>query len=70
MVTQLQRRYVVDDQGRRVAVIVSIDEYEALVRGQKREEKPPQAFSFSDLVGKLEWAGDPLAVQRRLRDEW
>lgn len=25
---------------------------------------------FSALIGKLEWRGDALAEQRRLRDEW
>lgn len=27
-------------------------------------------YDFSDLVGKLEWKGDAVAEQRRLRDEW
>ena len=29
-----------------------------------------QRYDFSDLVGKLQWQGDALAVQRMLRDEW
>ena len=31
-----------------------------------RKPKP----DFSDLVGKLEWQGDAVKEQRRLRDEW
>ena len=31
-------------------------------------EKPN--YDFSDLVGKLEWNGDAVKEQRRLRDEW
>lgn len=27
-------------------------------------------YNFSDLLGKLEWNGDALHEQRRLRDEW
>ena len=33
------------------------------------EEK--RKYDFSDLVGKLQWkGGDPVAFQRRIRDEW
>ena len=31
-------------------------------------EKPK--YDFSDLVGKLQWNGDAVKEQRRLRDEW
>ena len=34
--------------------------------GKPAEKK----YDFSDLVGKLEWKGDALAEQRKLRDEW
>ena len=27
-------------------------------------------YDFSDLAGRLSWAGDALAEQRKLRDEW
>ena len=27
-------------------------------------------YDFSDLAGKLEWKGDAVTEQRRLRDEW
>jgi len=33
-------------------------------------DRPPRAYDLSDLVGRLTWSGDPLAEQRRLRDEW
>ena len=32
------------------------------------DEKPK--YDFSDLVGRLEWNGDAVKEQRRLRDEW
>ena len=33
--------------------------------------KPPGGgYDFSDLVGKLQWSGNALDEQRRLRDEW
>jgi len=34
------------------------------------EGPPKKKYDFSDLVGKLEWEGDALAEQRKLRDEW
>lgn len=34
------------------------------------EEESQQKYRFSDLVGKLEWDGDPVAEQRAIRDEW
>ena len=27
-------------------------------------------YDFSDLAGKLEWKGNAITEQRRLRDEW
>ena len=27
-------------------------------------------YDFSDLAGKLKWHGDPVKVQRELRNEW
>jgi hypothetical protein len=29
-----------------------------------------QRYDFSDVAGRLQWAGDAVAEQRRLRDEW
>ncbi len=33
-----------------------------------KEEKTK--YDFSDLVGKLQWNGDAVKEQRRLRNEW
>ena len=33
-----------------------------------REE--PKNYDFTDLAGRLQWSGDAVAEQRRLRDEW
>lgn len=27
-------------------------------------------YDFADLCGKLTWTGDPVSVQRKLREEW
>jgi len=27
-------------------------------------------YDFTDLAGKLQWSGDAVAAQRKLRDEW
>jgi hypothetical protein len=34
------------------------------------KEHSNKKYDFSDLVGKLEWKGDSVAEQRKLRDEW
>ena len=34
------------------------------------EEKETKKFDFSDFYGKLDWEGDAVAEQRKLRDEW
>ncbi len=37
---------------------------------EELNEKVIKKYDFSDLIGKLEWEGDALAEQRKLRDEW
>jgi len=32
--------------------------------------QPGLKHDFSDLVGRLEWRGNAVAEQRKLRDEW
>ena len=34
------------------------------------EEKVAKNYDFSDLYGKLDWEGDAVTEQRKLRDEW
>lgn len=34
------------------------------------QEVKNQKYDFSEFVGKLQWKGDAVAEQRRLRDEW
>jgi len=29
-----------------------------------------QKYKFSDIAGKLEWQGDAVQEQRKIRDEW
>ena len=33
-------------------------------------QKNAKQYDFSELVGKLDWQGDALAEQKKLRDEW
>ncbi|HMQ74745.1 MAG TPA: hypothetical protein PKE21_00810 [Flavobacteriales bacterium] len=35
-----------------------------------KARKPPKGATVKDLVGKLVLNEDPVAYQRRLRDEW
>lgn len=34
------------------------------------DEKAEKKYDFSDLAGKLQWKGDAVEEQRKLRDEW
>lgn len=34
----------------------------------QKYKKP--SYDFSDMSGKLQWQGDAVAQQRRMRDEW
>jgi hypothetical protein len=43
---------------------------EVIVLPIEEKEEPKNKYNFSDLVGKLEWKGDAVAEQRKLRDEW
>ena len=49
-------------KGKKVEVIVmALDE---------QPEPPKKKYDFSDLAGKLQWKGDALAEQKKLRNEW
>lgn len=41
-----------------------------VVNPVKSVEKSKLKYDFSDLVGRLTWKGDAVAMQRNLRDEW
>jgi hypothetical protein len=43
---------------------------EVIVLPVEENDEPRKTYDFSDLVGKLEWKGDAVAEQRKLRDEW
>ncbi|MBK6479832.1 MAG: hypothetical protein IPF93_16695 [Saprospiraceae bacterium] len=44
------------------------EEVEVLIVISKKPD--PKPFDFKDLVGKLEWSGNALKEQKRLRKEW
>lgn len=37
---------------------------------ENTEQPKKPKYDFSDFYGKLQWEGDALAEQRKLRDEW
>ena len=59
---------------RRNRVTVSVPEeykgysFQVILVPFKEEKKA--AYDFSDLAGKLRWKGDPVKIQRRMRDAW
>ncbi|WP_428355144.1 hypothetical protein [Methyloprofundus sp.] len=34
------------------------------------EDKKKHKYDFNDVAGKLEWQGDVIKEQRKIRDEW
>lgn len=43
---------------------------EVIVMPIDEPEKGEKKYDFSKFVGKMEWKGDAVAEQRKLRDEW
>jgi hypothetical protein len=41
-----------------------------LVINPTLQEKPNQKYDFSDLTGKLTLQGDPVAIQKEMRNAW
>ena len=35
-----------------------------------REQRRKKAYDYTNLAGKLQWRGDAVKEQRKLRDEW
>ena len=64
-----------------MAAVVDVEQYRALVEAAHRagtgepgaaaeEALRTRRYDFTDLIGRLQWSGDALTEQRRLRDEW
>ncbi|MEB3151066.1 MAG: hypothetical protein VKL60_18860 [Sphaerospermopsis sp.] len=54
----LQKQYAVNSDSENVkSLAISTD-------------KKPKKYDFSDLMGRLNWRGDAVEMQRSLRDEW
>jgi len=65
-------RSVVHPRGKTVSItippaFVGLD-IEVVAFPAERQSKKP--YDFSRLAGKLEWRGDAVKEQRKLRDEW
>ena len=54
------------------AALILLKEREVLIdlNPSLSDEKQKPNYDFSDLVGRLNWRGDALTIQRNLRDEW
>jgi len=53
-----------------VDVVLVIQEKEELSPKKSGERKAKKKYDFSHLYGKLEWKGDALAEQKKIRSEW
>lgn len=71
-------RQLITPTNRRITIAIP-EEYanrqlEVIVRPLSPEEAPTRdnenKYDFSDLIGKLQWKGDALKEQQKLRDEW
>ncbi len=54
------------------AALILLKEREVLIdlNPSSSDEKQKPNYDFSDLVGRLNWQGDAVTIQRNLRDEW
>ncbi len=54
------------------AALILLKEREVLIdlNPSSSDEKQKPNYDFSDLVGRLNWRGDAVTIQRNLRDEW
>ena len=52
-----------------VDVVLVIQEREETPKNSE-ERKTKKKYDFSHLYGKLEWKGDALAEQKKIRSEW
>lgn len=43
---------------------------EVIVLSLEEKEEPKKKYDFSKFFGKMNWEGDALAEQKKLRDEW
>ena len=53
-----------------VDVVLVIQEKADTPQKNNREKKSQKKFDFSQLYGKLEWKGDALTEQQKIRCEW
>jgi hypothetical protein len=53
-----------------VDVILVIQEKEETSASNSAEKKANKKYDFSHLYGKLEWKGNALAEQKKIRAEW
>lgn len=71
--TNAKGRLVIDVNTRLIEmdvdVVLVIQEKETKPNS-KSSQKEKDKFNFSDLYGKLEWKGNALAEQRKIRAEW
>jgi hypothetical protein len=51
------------DLPKNASVVLEIKEVHVVTNHEKR-------YQLSDLVGTLQWQGDPLTEQEKLRNEW
>ena len=53
-----------------VEVVLVIQENEETAIKNEEIVHPKKKYDFSHLYGKLEWKGDALAEQKKIRTEW
>ncbi len=53
-----------------VDILLVIQEKPDALPVAKKEKKKKKKYDFSHLYGKLQWKGDALAEQKKIRSEW
>lgn len=53
-----------------VEVVLIIQENEDTASKNMKKETPKKKYDFSHLYGKLQWKGNALTEQKKIRSEW
>ena len=66
----LKRKIVTDESMRPVAVLIDYEDWEKIEQLILKQENQSQPSSLEHYAGVLKLAEDPVAYQKRVREEW
>jgi hypothetical protein len=70
MMIAVKKQFLYDDHQKPVKVLMDYDEWlriESLLGGKEVESN---GHLLEELCGKVDFGGDPMEIQRKMRSEW